>query len=267
MVRGVPQQEDPMDRKTVIPALVVLLLVAAVVAYFQFFRDREQAGVTTEEPTGIEQEPVAEGRKIEPIDVELDKSDELVRRLAGGLSSRPELARWLLSEQLIRNFVAAVENIAAGHSPRAQIPFFTPNGPFAVTEEDGETFADPRSFRRYDLFADVFTSLDTEGTITLYRQLTPAISEAYKELGHADGRFHPTLERAIAELLRVPVVEERIWLDPQLITYKMVDPGLEGLSAAQKHLLRMGPDNVRSIQAKLREISQHPDFRAAMVGP
>ncbi len=257
-----------MDRKTVIPALVVLLLVAAVVVYYQFFRDREQAGVTTtEEFAGIEHEPVAEGRKIEYIDVELDKSDELVRRLAGGLSSRPELARWLLSEQLIRSFVAAAENIAAGHSPRAQVPFFTPNGPFAVIEEDGETFADPGSFRRYDLFADVFTSLDTEGTITLYRQLTPAISEAYKELGHADGRFHPTLERAIAELLRVPVVEERIWLEPQLVTYELVDPGLEGLSAAQKHLLRMGPDNVRSIQAKLREISQHPDFRAASVRP
>jgi hypothetical protein len=35
----------------------------------------------------------------------------------------------------------------------------------------------------------------------------------------------------------------------------MLDPELESLSDAKKHLLRMGPDNVGAIQAKMREIA------------
>lgn len=40
----------------------------------------------------------------------------------------------------------------------------------------------------------------------------------------------------------------------------LVDPDLENLSLAQKHLLRMGQDNVRTIQAKLREMAQTLGF-------
>ena len=48
------------------------------------------------------------------------------------------------------------------------------------------------------------------------------------------------------------------------IVYAYADPRLEGLSPAQKQLLRMGPENVKAIQAKLREIAavlQIPESR------
>ena len=50
-------------------------------------------------------------------------------------------------------------------------------------------------------------------------------------------------------------MEEDVALRPGGIGYAYVDPRLESLSAAQKQLLRMGPENVRTIQAKLREIA------------
>jgi hypothetical protein len=98
--------------------------------------------------------------------------------------------------------------------------------------------------------------LDTKGCVTLYRKLTPALQEAYQELGYPDAKFDDALRKAVNELLKVPVVEKNIELEKKVITYMMADPELENLSAAQKHLLRMGPDNVRSIQAKLREMSR-----------
>ena len=70
-------------------------------------------------------------------------------------------------------------------------------------------------------------------------------------------------ERAIVEMLRVPVVEGDIELAPSGIVYGFVDPRLEGLSAAQKHLLRMGPQNVRTIHGKLREIADYLAIPAA----
>ena len=45
-------------------------------------------------------------------------------------------------------------------------------------------------------------------------------------------------------------------LNTYSLSYELRDPQLESLSDAQKHLLRMGPRNVETIQAKLRAIRQ-----------
>ncbi len=73
-------------------------------------------------------------------------------------------------------------------------------------------------------------------------------------MGYPEEDFDKTLDEAIVELLKVPVVKGEILLESKVISYAMADPKLEDLSEAQKHLLRMGPENVRKIQAKLREI-------------
>ena len=65
------------------------------------------------------------------------------------------------------------------------------------------------------------------------------------------------MERAIVELLRTPVLEGEVELEPKGIVYTFADPKLEELTAAQKQFLRMGPQNVRTIQAKLREIADY----------
>lgn len=250
------------EKKKVILAgmiFIVLLAIGVGVYYFFIYQKPEQPAGIGE---NVQEQSVAEGEKLEqeeeikPIEVELNESDELVRELAKDLSSNPRLAMWLMSKDLIRKFVAAVDNIAQGHSPRPQIDFFKPEDDFEFIEESGEYFLDPDSYKRYDLVAEVFTSLDTKGCVTLYRKLTPALQEAYQELGYPDAKFEDTLRKAINELLKVPVVEKNINLEKKVITYMMVDPELENLSSAQKHLLRMGPDNVRSIQAKLREMSR-----------
>jgi len=46
-------------------------------------------------------------------------------------------------------------------------------------------------------------------------------------------------------------------LVPSGIVYAFADPRLESMSAAQKNFLRMGPENVQTIQTKLREIAEY----------
>ena len=43
-------------------------------------------------------------------------------------------------------------------------------------------------------------------------------------------------------------------LEETVAAYQYADPELESLSAAQKQLLRMGPDNMRRIQTTLRAL-------------
>ncbi len=103
--------------------------------------------------------------------------------------------------------------------------------------------------------ADVFVSLDVKQCVSLFRALKPLCQEAYRDLGYPDQDFEQTILRAISELLETPVVEGDIVLEKAVLNYVMRDPELESLSDAQKHLLRMGPENVGAIQAKMREMA------------
>ena len=68
--------------------------------------------------------------------------------------------------------------------------------------------------------------------------------------------FDQTLERAIVRLLETPVPDGPVRLVPSgAAGYMYANPSLEGLSAAQKQLLRTGPRNARVIQDALRAIA------------
>jgi hypothetical protein len=187
--------------------------------------------------------------------VELDKSDELVRQLAAELSAHPRLGVWLRSEQLIRRFVAAVDNIANGLSPRPHISFFMPDEEYKTIKRGKVYVADPDGYNRYNPVVDVFVSLDSAKCVSLFRGFKPLLHVAYRDLGYPDEDFERTLLKAMFELLRAPVVDGTILVEKTVVSYKMLDPKLENLSEAQKHLLRMGPENVEAIQKKLREMA------------
>jgi hypothetical protein len=185
----------------------------------------------------------------------LDASDALVRSAVAGLSSRPELVVWLANDDLIRRFVAAVDNVAEGRSPRTHIVFLEPDGDFLVVGEGPTLRVDPSAERRYDTLATVVSSLDVDGTVRAYNRLEPLFESAYRDLGHPEGGFGVRLTEAIAQLLATPVVSGAPGLTRHVFSYRYGDPELEELSDAQKHLLRMGPRNVKRVQAKLREFA------------
>ena len=186
----------------------------------------------------------------------LEGTDALVRELVGGLSAHPVVAAWLATDRLIVNFVVVTGRIADGQTPVAELKAIGPVGAsFRVrSSAQGATTIDPSSYRRYDRYAQAVAAIDAQGAARVYQTLKPRIDEADRNFG-GSGNFDPELERAIVELLKVPVVEGDVALRTAGIGYAFADPKLEGLSRAQKQLLRMGPENVRAIQGKLREIA------------
>lgn len=193
----------------------------------------------------------------------LEASDAFVRSLAQTLSSHPKWTAWLAHESLVRRFVAAVDNVAEGKSPRKHVPFLAPEKPFAADARGETIVAAPESARRYDLVAEMVASLDTRGSVELFRQLRPLLDEAYRRLGYPEGDFEATLRRALRHLLETPIPSGPIELVPGVLTYEFRNPELEALSAAQKHLLRMGPANARKVQEKLRELLQALEAESA----
>ena len=193
----------------------------------------------------------------------LPETDPLIRQLVTRLSSHPAVASWLATKGLLANFTVVSLNIAEGHVPTTHLRALEPRDRFRTAGSGSDITIDPRSYQRYDKYADAISSLDATGPARLYLTVKPRIADAYRELGYPDGDFDRVLERAIGELLKTPVVEGAVPLRQKAVTFAFADPRLESLSPAQKQFLRMGPRSVQTVQAKLREIATllnlHPD--------
>ncbi len=190
-----------------------------------------------------------------PPEVTLSTSDPFVRQVVAGVSSNPTLATWLANKDLIRRFVAAVALVAEGKSPVSQLSFLRPRTKFRVHKVRGHFVASPSSFHRYDMAAEVFTSLDTAGTVEALQRLEPLIDQAYAQISRPGQRFRQALQKAIMVLLKTPSIPEGLPLKLKVLTYMYVDPRLERLSPAQRLLLRMGPANEEKVQSKLRDFA------------
>lgn len=239
-------------------AIAALALILILVAVFWFRRD---SGDSTPEPAAATAPAVVEPPETEPtrtLDLgevpALPDSDEWLQQVVGQVSSHPQLAEWLVTPELIRGFVVVVDNVAEGTSPAKHLEMAAPEAKFGVRRTEDKIYIDSASYDRFDLLVDVIDSLDTEGTAELYSAIRPLCEQAYQDLGYPGENFDATLRRAIQRVLATPVVDGPIELERQVTAYEFVDPELEELSPAAKQFLRLGPDNLQRVQAKLRAL-------------
>lgn len=240
-----------------IAAVIVALAGIAGLVYWFGFRDQPEAPQslmpTTERPTPEEstQPPVAPPQRPLPA---LKESDAFVRSVVRELSSHPKLAAWLVPDDLVRRLVVVVDNIARDESPRSHLAHLEPEDGFETTYRDGELVIAPESYKRYDLIAEVVASFDAAALVELLTELRPLLDTAYRELGYPQGGFEQTLKKAIDRVLAVQVPDGTIELERRVKGFRFADPRLEELGPVAKQLLRMGPLNARSVQAKLRAV-------------
>lgn len=252
-----------------IPVVSVVVVLAAAILATIFLRGQPGAGDATPtpsptpslSPTDAPSPTVDLGadaaRNATPIVLPpLADSDAIVRRLVGEIAKHPDAVARLVPEGAIETFVAAVDNVAAGGSPRVHLRHMAPGGAYQALPLDGDSFeVAPASYARYDAIVEIVTSVEPRDVARLYHQLKPLTSEAYRNLGYPRGDFDATLTRALQHLLATPVPEQPVKLVSGLGSYRYADPELEALSPARKHLVRMGPANQRKLQAHLRAIA------------
>jgi hypothetical protein len=256
------RENEPRKIKGLAAGILVVLAAAAALYYFVFVKKpaappaSEAPAAEAALPAGGEKTPgEGAGAPLAFPPVALAESDPAVREFAAALSGNPEFAKWLLTKDLVRKFVVAVDNVANGLSPKPHVDFFSPAGGFRVAQTKKGTFLNEASYARYDPVAGVAASIDAAAAVRLYRAVKPIVDEAYRDLGYPGVDFEATLVRAMAELLGTPVVEGPIGLEKKILSYAMTDETLEGLSQAQKQLFRMGPKGVRAVQGKVRELA------------
>ena len=259
------------QRKTILitAAVLVVLVIGAGLLYWWYYMRPTAPAPVVEPPKAQEPSPPPPPAEPKPAEEKepppkpavelpaLDQSDNFVKQTLKGLSPHGKIADWMKIKNVIRVITAAVDNIARGESPRANLGFLFYGQVFSVGEKGGKLYLHPKSYERYDLLTDAFVSLNTGRMVQAYGKLKPLFQEAYRELGYPQKDFHSTLIQAIQRVLDAPVVEREVLLkeEGKGVNYLYVDDGLEDMNEVQKHLLRMGPKNTRKIQHKLREIA------------
>jgi hypothetical protein len=252
-----------------IGVLVLILILIGAGGIYWYHQKSQQASKTLEKPKAEEAPPPSPTAGAKPGEEKvltaepavklppLDQSDDFTRQMLKGLSPHGKVGDWLKSKNMIRVMTAAIDNIAAGKSPRAHLGFLFQGQVFPLSEKGGKIYLDPKGYERYDLLADAFVSLNTGRTVQAYEKAKPLFQEAYRELGYPQKDFQATLIQAIQKVLEAPTVETEILLkeEGKGVNFLYVDDALEDLNEIQKHMLRMGPKNTRKIQQKLREMA------------
>ncbi|WP_250463504.1 DUF3014 domain-containing protein [Microbulbifer litoralis] len=252
---------------------LAVIATVAIAAYFILSADKPPKPappVVTEEPQPQEEpapdlepepaEPETAQPAPEPAEPErelppLNDSDETFRGDLLSLAPDGALGRWLVSDELLRKWVAAVNAASSGQMMAKNRPYKAPQGELAVKEEGATGMVlSEENYQRYDVPVRLLAMMDTAKAVDLYRFWYPRLQEAYGELGMRNQSFHDVVLKAIDQALAASEAEQPIQLVRPSVYYKFADPKLERLPGVHKLMIRMGPDNAARVKEKLREL-------------
>ena len=236
-------------------------------------RVTEQAPPTVAQPEAQQPAPVspaapAEPAVEQPVLPPLEESDSLAVETLSGLAGAAAVQQWMVSEDVVPRLVATVDSLSGRQVPASIKAVQGPGGEFQATADEDpasvvldeagdpipQYMLDPVNYQRYSAYVEALESVSAESVAAAYRDYRPLFEEAFAQLGYPEGDFDQRLHAIIDELLATPEVAEPVRLVKPEAYYLYADEELEALTAGQKILIRMGPDNAARVKAKLAEI-------------
>lgn len=201
--------------------------------------------------------PPAESETAPPLPALRDSDADFLDALRGLLGA-PGVESVLVSEQLIRRLVIAVDNLPRERVGLRDWPVKRTAGSLTVAEapellEGGYTLQRDNG-ARYNLPVALVKAVDAPALVKLYFRYYPLFNSAYRELGYPQGHFNDRLVVVIDHLLAAPTPTEPVLLVRPKVMYEFADPALEALSFGQKLMIRLGAENRAVVAGKLREI-------------
>ncbi len=220
------------------------------------------------EPVAEEEAPAEEPVVEEPPLPDLADSDPVALEALTDMVGSEPVDEFVAQEAVISKFVASVDALGGRQVPAVIQAVQGPGGEFQATaderpesvilDEVGDPIpqfvVDPANYQRYTPYVEMLEAVDARQAAAVFQRNQPLFDEAFAQLGYAEGDFEPRLRAIIDELLATPDVPEPVRLIKPEAYYLFADEDLESLSAGQKILIRMGPDNAARVKAKLAEI-------------
>ncbi|MBL8343073.1 MAG: DUF3014 domain-containing protein [Rubrivivax sp.] len=181
------------------------------------------------------------------------------------LFSAETLATLVLAERFAPQLVATVDNLGREKAPARLWPVAPPAGRFTPRRHSGAEVLGAENFVRYTRHLALVEQVDLRLAVALYKRFYPQFQRAYEDLGYPGRHFNDRLVEVIDLLLAAPVPAEPVAVHVPAIhgpvqperpwlLYEFVDPRLQAQPAGVQLMLRMGPEQQRRVQARLREL-------------
>lgn len=246
--------------------LLVVALIAVGVALYYFWPLRSEppaSAVQTPQPQAAapasDQPPVVHPIEAAPAAAPLPvlaESDSSVRESLSGVFGSSSFNQLFQPQDVIRHFVATIDNLPRKSVSQRLVPLKPVPGPFRVAGSEGHAVIAPDNAARYAPYVRALEAVDSAKLVAIYVHFYPLFQQAYAELGYPARYFNDRVFEVIDQLLATPDVNEPLELTQPKVLYEFADPALQDLSAGQKMLLRMGPENEAKVKAKLRELKR-----------
>jgi hypothetical protein len=242
-------------------AAAALVLLSAAALFISWRANHSQPAPLAETPSapvppanGIANPvPAPSGLAAVPLPP-LESSDKPVHDSLADLLGAKTVDELLRPEMLIRHIVVTVDNLPRKHLAIELRPTKNVPGRFAVNGGDDNATIDASNYQRYAPYVHLLQGLNTQQFATLYFHYYPLFQQAYESLGYPNGYFNDRLVAAIDDALAAPDVRGPVALTRPNVMYQYADPRIESLSAGQKLMVRLGPDNETIVKARLHEL-------------
>ena len=222
------------------------------------------------EPVIVEAEPEPEPDPVpvfvpEPIEppppvVTEETADDYAREIIDSLNGGKALKQFVAGNYVVERTVAIVDALRRGEVPYKLLPVGKPASAFPISDDGLRVTMNPAGFARYDAFANWVNSLSVDAIIAAFNDYEVLATAALSNMGVNDFDIRGAALAATTEILATPSVPEAAELMRKEANWVYMDPELEALSALQKQVLRMGPENAELVQQKAREL------RGALLG-
>ena len=184
----------------------------------------------------------------------LNESDAPLKGALTELLGPESVAQFIAPKELARHIVVTIDNLPNEKVAERLRPLLPTDGRFVVAGSEDAPVLDPANYQRYKSLVELIRATDTKQLVEGYTRYYPLFQEAYESLGHPPEYFNDRLIEVIDHLLATPELSGPIALTQPNVLYQFADPKLESMSAGQKVLIRMGPENAKVVKDKLRQL-------------
>lgn len=252
------------SRRSVLPYFLIAFLALAAGGGYYAWRMREPPPPA---PEPVAQTPPAPPAKSEPsIEHPIEEvpssvplptladSDPALGSAVASVVGMQSFEQLFVPEGLVRHLVATIDNLPRKQAAARLMPVKPVPGPMRTTGQDASLAIAADNAARYAPYVQAVNLIDSKKLVAVYTQFYPLFQQSYAELGYPSRYFNDRVFEVIDLLLATPDVAGPIALTQPKVLYEFAEPQLQELSAGQKILVRMGPDNEARVKVKLREI-------------
>ena len=271
--------EEPSDSKVqpIILGIIVALLMATLVfilATGDYGESAPMEDLTVVQPVEIAEPVVVEAEpEPEPVPVFIpepvappppvvteETADSYAREIIDTINGGKALKQFVAGNYVVERTVAIIDALRRGEVPYKLLPVGKPASTFPISDDGLRVTMDPAGFARYDAFANWVNSLDVDAIIAAFNDYESLATAALANMGVNDFDIRGAALAATTQILATPSLPDGAELMRNEANWVYMDSELESLTALQKQVLRMGPENAELVQQKAREL------RGALLG-